>query len=121
MGWKHNDKPGWGGPAKGAGNGSAPVPLTEAGPGQGHMSIRGMAKAERIQRWREALDAIAMDTSHNQQAAALMNLLDRDEGKPATRIEGGDPDKPVTMRIERVIIDPANPDSAGLLTAAGTE
>lgn len=118
--------PGWGGPAKGAGNGNqradyAPGELREGqGAGQGNLSIRGMAKAERIQRWREALDGIGFDpTVHGgARVAALVNLLDRDEGKPATIVQGGDPERPILARIERVIIDPANRDGAGVSPAA---
>lgn len=83
------------------------------------MSTKGMAKADRIQRWRDVLDEIATDPTQHSGArvSAAINLLDRDEGKPAT-VVAGDADRPIVTRIERVIIDPANRDSAGISPAS---
>ena len=86
------------------------------------MSTKGMAKADRIQRWRDVLDEIATDPTQHSGArvSAAINLLDRDEGKPATIVQGGDPDRPILTRITRVIIDPreGDRDGAGVSPAA---
>lgn len=89
---RHPSKgPGWGGPAKGVGDGN---PKNETappgpGPGRGNLGIKGMAKAERIERWRGVLDEIATDGKMHPGArvSAAINLLDRDEGKPRQDVD----------------------------------
>lgn len=39
---------------------------------------------------------------------AVKELADRTDGKPATVVEGGDPDKPLRQRIEVAIVDAAD-------------
>lgn len=68
------------------------------------MGVKGMAKAERIERWRGVLDEIATDPEMHPGArvSAAINLLDRDEGKPATVLQG-DPDKPLFPKLSVTI------------------
>lgn len=85
---------GWGGEATGRAAPADRVPriygpnaVTPADPAVA--DVNRMARKQRIERWRARLDEIAM--SESQQAVqALINLLDRDEGKPATVVENRD-------------------------------
>ena len=120
--------PGWGGPAKGSGNGNqradyAPGELREGqGAGRGNMSLRGIEKSERILMYRDMMWEIGSDRDQHGGArvAAIKQAWDRDE-PVATIVQGGDPERPILTRIERVIIDPrdpANRDGAGVSPAA---
>ena len=53
------------------------------------MGVKGMAKAERIERWRGVLDEIATDPEQHAGArvAAANSLLDRTEGKPRLDVD----------------------------------
>jgi hypothetical protein len=91
MAWTHNLKPpggigfgpGWGGPAKGAGNGkpynASDGRRTTAGPGRGNMSETTRAKRERNRKMREVYEQIADDPKAPPMAriAAATAWLDR--------------------------------------------
>ena len=65
----------------------------------------------------ETLVAALKAENENTRVAAANSLLDRAWGKPAQAIVGGDEDdNPVQLvaEIRRAIVDPRNPDSAGL-------
>lgn len=63
---------------------------------------------ERLRRLAEKL----FDQAEEGNIAAIKEIGDRLEGKPAQTISG-DPDNPLTVisKIERIIVDPANPNS----------
>lgn len=66
-------------------------------------ALRGLA--------RRLLD---MASTGDQSLAAIKEVADRLDGKPAQAVIGGDEDDPavnIVTRIERVIVDPKNPDS----------
>ena len=53
---------------------------------------------------------------HAARVAAATAILDRGWGKPTQPLAGDDDASPIKLlqRIERVIVDPANPDSTGV-------
>ena len=60
---------------------------------------------------------VALDPTHKDMLAAANSIADRLDGKPAQALEGGDEDDnaiQVHQKIERVIIDPKDRDSAGI-------
>ncbi|MHB1770093.1 MAG: hypothetical protein ACYCPH_03425 [Minisyncoccota bacterium] len=84
--------PGWGGPARGAGNGSPRHKFTEPGPGRGYYSIAGEVRAEQHARHAEEMREILYDIAHtaqepNLQIQAAVHLLNRIEGLPVAKTE----------------------------------
>jgi hypothetical protein len=92
---KSSHGPGWGGPAKGAGNGNSRAPALAgaadhgAGPGRGQMTPAGADRRERNEQMKEILATVAEDDEapHMARIIAADKWLDRDEGKPLQRTE----------------------------------
>ena len=75
--------------------------LELAAAGEDHKALRAIAR-----------NLIAMAQGDDMQA--IKELADRMDGKPAQALVGGDDDdNPIKMlhKIERLIVDPSNPDS----------
>jgi hypothetical protein len=83
---------GWGGPAKGAGNGKPRYVFGKPGPGRGHFSIAGENRMEREARiaeeMRELLYGFATDDGRQDliRLQASDKLLNRIEGLPVQKV-----------------------------------
>lgn len=97
---------GWGGPAKGAGNGKPRHEFDKApGPGRGHYSLEGEARLERQARHAEemrqvlyglATSEVAEDNIRMQSSEKMLNRL---EGMPIQKVVTAETD-PVSMMNE---------------------
>jgi len=87
-----NRPAGWGGQAKGAGNGKGKQNFKGAGPGAGNFAIDGEARAEREARHAQEMREFYYDVAHNPEEptpnriSAATHLLSRIEGLPVQKV-----------------------------------
>lgn len=86
-------KAGWGGPAKGPGNGNPRKSFDEntPRPGRGHFSIAGEARVDRESRHMEEMKEILYDAAHDAEnetnrLLAAEKLMNRIEGMPIHKV-----------------------------------
>jgi hypothetical protein len=103
-------QPGWGGPPRGPGNGSAPYVFKQAGPGRGNYSLEGEGRLERQSRHAEEMRGLYYEFANNEalpvetRLKAATHLLDRTEGLPVQKIVQGETD-PLTLLPDNELVN----------------
>lgn len=99
---------GWGGEAKGCGNGKKRHDFGgKAGPGRGHYSIEGEARVARHERHAEEMREILYEVAHTAEQPSLQiqaadKLLNRIEGLPVAKVVTAETDPYSRMSEEEV-------------------
>lgn len=82
-----------------------------------------IAEASGDPKWLRRIAVKLLNSAEGGDVAAIKEVADRLDGKVPQAVIGDDNEDPINVihRIERIIVDPANQDSAGVSSAAGTE
>jgi hypothetical protein len=87
------------------------------------MQLKIRDAGEDMKTLRNIADSL-IDAAIEKKMDAISAIADRLDGKPAQQVDIGNVEGEefkVKATIERIIIDPANPDSAGVSTASATK
>lgn len=102
---------GWGGPAKGPGNGSPRHKFTAPGPGRGRYSIEGEIRSARRERHAEEMLELYYALAHDPEESATIrltaatHLLNRIDGLPVAKVVTAETDPYSMMSDEDLVAE----------------